>query len=320
MTDALAAQPVPGAPGPQLKAEREKRGMSLQKAADELHLDAWVIEALEAGDYQRIGATVYAKGHLKRYAGLLGLPAAAIMAGYETRAPAAPAVALTSQSARMAGARHEQQLSNVSPGRALGATVGLLILVGIFWWRPWHQRAGAQTAVPAAAGNPVAAAAAPKDEQPAAVAAPLPGVESPKASPAMVRDASRAITSATPIATAVPASMTTPASDANPAAALPGAGRARLRLSFSATSWVEVHDAKGKSVFAGNGAANSVKTIAGAAPMRVYLGAGSGVALEINDRAVAIGPQFFAGDVARFEAGADGVLRRDVTRNARPRG
>ena len=28
-------------------------------------------------------------------------------------------------------------------------------------------------------------------------------------------------------------------------------------------------------------------------------------------RAVAIGPQFFAGDVARFEAGADGVLRRD---------
>jgi hypothetical protein len=38
---------------------------------------------------------------------------------------------------------------------------------------------------------------------------------------------------------------------------------------------------------------------------------GSGVQLEINDRAVAIGPQFFAGDVARFEAGADGVLRRD---------
>ena len=37
----------------------------------------------------------------------------------------------------------------------------------------------------------------------------------------------------------------------------------------------------------------------------------SNVQLEINDRAVAIGPQFFAGDVARFEAGADGVLRRE---------
>ncbi|MDB6097777.1 MAG: hypothetical protein JWN58_480, partial [Gammaproteobacteria bacterium] len=63
--------------------------------------------------------------------------------------------------------------------------------------------------------------------------------------------------------------------------------------------------------FAGNGLANSVKTIAGAAPLRVYLGFGSGEQLEINDRAVAIGPQFFAGDVARFEAGAVGVLRRD---------
>ena len=67
----------------------------------------------------------------------------------------------------------------------------------------------------------------------------------------------------------------------------------------------------GKRTFAGNGLANSVKTIAGVAPLRVYLGAGSGVQLEINDRAVAIGPQFFSGDVARFEAGADGVLRRD---------
>jgi hypothetical protein len=82
-------------------------------------------------------------------------------------------------------------------------------------------------------------------------------------------------------------------------------------LSFSADSWVDIHDAAGRRTFAGNGLANSVKTISGAAPLRVYLGFGSGVQLEINDRAVAIGPQFFAGDVARFEAGADGVLRRD---------
>jgi hypothetical protein len=37
----------------------------------------------------------------------------------------------------------------------------------------------------------------------------------------------------------------------------------------------------------------------------------SGVQLEINNRTVAIGPQFVFGEVARFEAGADGVLRRD---------
>ena len=86
-------------------------------------------------------------------------------------------------------------------------------------------------------------------------------------------------------------------------------------------------------MFAGQGRANSVKTIAGVAPMHVYLGFASGVQLEINDRAVAIGPKFLAGDVARFEAGADGVLRHDshsvpppgvappgLTSNARPTG
>ena len=52
------------------------------------------------------------------------------------------------------------------------------------------------------------------------------------------------------------------------------------------------------------------------APMRVYLGFASGVQLEVNDRAVAIGPQFITGDVARFEAGADGVLRRESRANA----
>jgi cytoskeleton protein RodZ len=302
MTEAATATAVPGAPGPQLKAEREKRGMSLQKAADELHLDAWVIEALESGDYQRIGPAVYAKGHLKRYAGMLGLPAAGIMAGYESRDTPAAAVTLTSQSARMASAKHEPQMSNLSPGRALGIAAVVVVLAGVVWWRPWHQRGSAAAPSVAAAPASVAAesAAAPvvvqKDEEP------------PPASP--VRDV--------PVAAAV---------NDGSQAALPGAGRARLRLSFSADSWVDVHDATGKRAFSGTGSANSVKTISGVAPMHVYLRTGSGVALEINDRAVAIGPQFFAGDVARFEAGADGVLRRDAmhgvatpTRNARPRG
>jgi cytoskeleton protein RodZ len=308
MTEAVPASIAPLAPGPQLKAEREKRGMSLQKAADELHLDAWVIQALETGDYPRIGPTVYAKGHLKRYAGLLGLPAAAIMAGYEARGTAAAAVTLTSQSARMAGAKHEPQLSNLSPGRTFGVAAALVVLVGVFWWRPWHhQRGAAPAAAPVAVSVPAppvaASAAAPTEEETAAALL-------PKTSSVIARDV--------PVAAAL--------NDGNPAA-LPGAGRARLRLSFSADSWVDVHDASGKRAFAGNGQANSVKTISGAAPMRVYLRAGSGVALEINDRAVAIGPQFFAGDVARFEAGADGVLRRDSShgvatplRNARPRG
>jgi cytoskeleton protein RodZ len=118
---------------------------------------------------------------------------------------------------------------------------------------------------------------------------------------------------ALPTAAGAPAAIAArSAAAASEADAARGTGRARLRLSFSADSWVDVRDAEGRRVYAGSGRANSVRTIAGIAPLRVYLGFASGVQLQLNGRAVVIGRQFVAGDVARFEAGADGVLRRDT--------
>jgi cytoskeleton protein RodZ len=175
--------------------------------------------------------------------------------------------------------------------------IAALLLAGVLWWRPWHQRSTAPVSTPAAAAASVAAT-------------PEGPTESDLVSSAAASPDSRDMPAAPAAAPVIDNGAAVAASE-SVAAQTPGAGRARLRLSFSADSWVDVHDANGRRTFAGNGLANSVKTIAGAAPLRVYLGVGSGVQLEINDRAVAIGPQFFAGDVARFEAGADGVLRRD---------
>jgi len=281
----------PALPGLKLKAERERRGLSAQKAADEMHLDRWVIDALEADDYQRIGPTVYAKGHLKKYAALLGLPTTEILAAYESRAPARGEPPAAGPSMLLSSRDDASSTRRPLPIQ-IGAGVAVALLLGILWWRPWHARAKVPSAPPQAA----MVHAAPADKP--------------------VESGIVASASAAPIAADLPASSA--AADAGvaagadaPAAPAPGAGHARLRLSFSADSWVDIHDAAGKRTFAGNGLANSVKTLSGAAPLRVYLGFGSGVQLEINDRAVAIGPQFFAGDVARFEAGADGVLRRD---------
>jgi cytoskeleton protein RodZ len=259
-------------------------------------LDRWVIDALETNDYQRIGPTVYAKGHLKKYAALLGLPAAEILAGYESRPPGPVEVTSAGPSMLLATRDEGPAFGNWSPAQIVGCLIAALLLAGVLWWKPWHQRSKAPSSSPAVAAASVATPEAATDA----------GAISAGAEPAaMTRD-----TSAPLAATALDGGATVPASD-SVALPLPGAGRARLRLSFSADSWVDVHDANGRRTFAGNGLANSVKTIAGAAPLRVYLGVGSGVQLEINDRAVAIGPQFFAGDVARSEAGADGVLRRD---------
>jgi cytoskeleton protein RodZ len=309
-------------PGARLKAERERRGLSAQKAADEMHLDRWVIDALEADDYTRIGAAVYAKGHLKKYAALLGLPVAEILASYESRGQARSEPTPPPPSILRAS-RTEAPASNLSSAQiGAFAAVGVLLL-GVLLWRPWHHRVKAAVSSP-----PTAAAPAPASPDKTIEAGLLP---SATASPAMARDTPAAGTTtgavpagaAAPIAP-VPITAAAPGARTQPATTdpVPGAGRARLRLSFSADSWVDVHDATGRRTFAGNGLANSVKTITGMAPMRVYLGFGSGVQLEINDRAVAIGPQFFAGDVARFEAGADGVLRRESraepTRTAQP--
>jgi cytoskeleton protein RodZ len=297
-------------PGVKLKAERERRGLSAQKAADEMHLDRWVIDALEADDYARIGPAVYAKGHLKKYAALLGLPAAEIAAGFESHAPAP--VAVSAGPSMLLSTRDESvSAGGLSPLQVAGC-VAVVLALGVLWWRPWHPRAKAPVSSP-----PIAATA------PVPAPMPEPGIVSSAQAAPVPAALAPLVTAA---ATAAPTGAAA-AEDQSPAP-VAGAGRARLRLSFSADSWVDVHDAAGKRTFAGNGLANSVKTISGLAPMRVYLGVGSGVQLEINDRAVAIGPQFFAGDVARFEAGADGVLRRDSrgepsrpeqTRGAAPR-
>ena len=281
--------------GVKLKEAREKRGMSAQKMADDMHLDAWVIDALEAGDYERIGPSVYAKGHLKKYASILG-----VSAGQPDPAPSPvpPGLAVPTPIIRLDPPRGNS---------ALWPTVGGFVAValvagGIVWWRPWHRAATAPSRPSATQARAPASASA---GEPAAAAA------TDAETPAVAAQAA-AVTASDGIVASPPSSGATSAAPAASAAELtPGVGRARLRLSFSADSRVAVYDYAGKPVFTGDGRANSVKTVSGMAPLRVYLGFASGVQLQVNDHAVAIGPQFVTGDVARFEAGADGVLRRD---------
>jgi cytoskeleton protein RodZ len=290
--------------GLRLKAERERRGLSSQKAADELHLDGWVIDALEAENYDRIGPSVYAKGHLKRYASLLGLPADEIMAGYESHAQAPQPEPVQTPSVLLR--TDVPEVSELPWPRIAGAVALLLLVLGVLWWKPWHPRSAAPANDRSLAGNAGTASASGAAESTAAGAPPAVA----SAMSGLIPTSLASSPAGAPSPAALPGAGTVSGAGADAEAAA-GMGRAHLRLSFSADSWVDIHDAAGRRVFAGNGRANSVKTVAGIAPMRVYLGFASGVQLEINDRAVAIGPQFMAGDVARFVAGADGVLRRD---------
>jgi cytoskeleton protein RodZ len=290
--------------GARLKAEREKKGWSAQKMGNEMHLDAWVIEALEAGDYARIGPRVYAKGHLKKYAALMGLPVDELLHGFDE-----PSVQpnLSLGAPRLPDG---QSKALVSSAQMLTGALAVAMIAALAWWHPWQPRGVAAHAPPDSSGSGAGQAdialpsrspsGEPASPEPRALAAVAHGASEPAAA---------ALAALPPAVAAGPGSTL----DGTPQ---PGAGRARLRLSFTSDSWVDVRDALGNKAFVGNGSANTVKTISGLAPMRVYLRSGSGVQLEINGRVVAIGPQFFAGDVAHFEAGADGVIRRDAHRDA----
>ena len=58
--------------GARLRAARESKGLTVLQAAEKLHVDARVLEALEAENFEPLGADVYVRGHLRRYAELVG--------------------------------------------------------------------------------------------------------------------------------------------------------------------------------------------------------------------------------------------------------
>jgi cytoskeleton protein RodZ len=58
--------------GTRLRAGRERSGMTVLQAAEKLHVDAKMLEALEAERFSSFGAPVYVRGHLRNYADLVG--------------------------------------------------------------------------------------------------------------------------------------------------------------------------------------------------------------------------------------------------------
>ena len=60
--------------GERLAASRRERGISVHEIAKELHLDEPKVRALEENRFDVLGAPVFAKGHMRKYAKLVGVP------------------------------------------------------------------------------------------------------------------------------------------------------------------------------------------------------------------------------------------------------
>lgn len=113
--------------GTRLRQARETRGLTVLQAAEKLHVDARILESLEAEDFAALGAPVYARGHLRRYADLVGEHYAELQSLY----PATPQTTAPDLRRIPRGERDRR-----SPHMVLLALLVLLgfVVAGLLWW------------------------------------------------------------------------------------------------------------------------------------------------------------------------------------------
>lgn len=290
--------------GMRLRSARERKGLTILQAAEKLHVDAKILESLEAEDFAALGAPVYARGHLRHYAELIGEPPAELQEMYSNATRAAPAQPDLTRISRA------QPTSD--PGKLVAPAVIVLVaigLIGTVWWILTLSRDNAQApqaqgrieggsgTVPAGgAPSPGPSVAAASNSDAATLAAPAKQSDAPGAA---VKRAAKSAPSVT-----VPPKQAPAAAATGPSAT--HVKDAELTLKFSADSWAEVYDASGQRLFYDVGAAASSHTMKGPAPLRIVLGNASGVAVEFNGRPAAITNSMLPDGSAHFSINARG--------------
>lgn len=287
----VARTPVAQTIGERLRAGRDRSGLSIPAAAEKLHLDPKVIEALEADRFAELGASVYVRGHLKRYGDFVGEPGAELVAMYSNREARAPAPDLTQvpQAERRADPRALK--------KPLGTLATAAVLLAAIWWVLAGSRLYSETATEARQ-TPVVPGDSPMASLPAATA-----------TPASLTSVESAMSAALPTATAALAPA--PATETTPPPVAPAPARdVQLRLELSNESWVEVHDSRGERLYADVAGAGSVQNVTGRGPLRVYLGNAAGVAVEVDGQRREIPAGAADGEGARFVVNRSGSLSR----------
>jgi cytoskeleton protein RodZ len=271
--------------GARLRAAREKRGLTFLQAAERLHVDAGILEALESEDFAALGADVYVRGHLRRYAEAVGESPTQLQELYaESPHPGRPDLT------RIPRGEPDNRGSRLLLP-ALLLVVGFAV-AGLLWWLLTLPGEKAHALPPGR--TPSAGARA---DEAATVA--------PGSAPGTAAEA----------AAAAPGRAMPPISSTS-AAASSAALQARLDLSFSAASWVEISDAQGRHLLHGLIEGGSTHTVTGAAPLLVVLGNAPAVTLRFNGRPVTPGALLRRDDSAHLLIDAAGRVSAAAPRLA----
>lgn len=271
--------------GERLADARRDQEISIHEIAKELHLDEYKVSALEQNNFEVLGAAVFAKGYLRKYATLVGIPAEDILADYDRMN--------SSVSTPLVIPHRAPPPREISPGPWLGG-ITMVAVAGIAaWW--WLSRGPEwlddQT-------QPAAVAPFAEDQEPGSLSETRPEPGQPQAaSPAPTEDAGTETPGS--VAGEPPREDLAQARTAEEPAAT-NAGEVQLRVTFSGDCWTEVTDAGGDRLFFGLGAAGRSVTVSGAAPLQVLLGNSANASLEVNGSSYPIPRTARRGDTARL--------------------
>jgi cytoskeletal protein RodZ len=260
-------------PGAELADERERQGLTREQVAEQLNLDVSVIHWIENDDFAALGAPVFARGHLRRYSMLLGLPPERLLEAYARTGthPTQPSLIPKGR---------EELVPPRPPPRwpwVLGGIAGALLLAAFFGLvvERWSERA--PQGEPPVAGTPAPTTA-----------------QSAETPPAETQPA------ATPAATqAAQAPDETSASS----------GQVTLKLTFSKDTWVEVYDGSGAAVLYDLGGGGTERTVRAMAPISVTIGDPASVAVYANGRRLTVPAAPAGHSLTRFSIDASGAVR-----------
>ena len=304
-TTSATPEPALQTPGALLQQERTRRGLSVHQAAEGLHLDPWIVEAMEANQFLSLGAPVYAKGYLRKYAVLLGLAPDVVVTRYDalsdTPVVPTPVPPITAPPERPKWPKYVAWALLAAIVVGLGFAAFVLLMPSGQSRQPAADVAPPPASIDAPVTQPVGATPQTSEAAPAQVTIPATTlVDAPTQTvPTQTVPTQSSATQGAPTQTAPVAQPESPVGSA---------ASVQLRLEFQAASWAEVYDANGQRLFYDVGQPGRSQVMSGSAPLNVVLGVASAVNVVVNDAPIVV-PRRANRDATRFRVGPNGVVQ-----------
>lgn len=266
--------------GERLAEARRAREISIQEIANSLHLDEHKVRFLEQNEFEKLGAPVFTKGYLKKYAALVGVPVDDVLADYYRldRATGAPLVI----PARI------PQPRDLSLGPWFFAVVAIVMLAAAGWWlfsagsEWWGTRTEPEAVAPFAE----------EQREPATPVQDVPATSAEGEADAGGQASSNDMAPQ-------PGSPVEPLPESDPPGSRAPSG-VELRITFSGDCWTEVTDASGERLYFGLGSAGRAVAVTGQPPLEVLLGNSANASLAVNGSSYPVPVSARRGDTARL--------------------